>query len=107
MELKLIIDDDVYNLNVPEEIINGAADVFDRMDRDMDQGWQMGRDWVATPGLEDRIRIVGDKLLTALEKEDHNVGRVMAAYILNRAPNLEALAVDTAGEIRNSELHYR
>lgn len=107
MELKLIIDDDVYNLNVPEEIINGAADVFDRMDRDMDQGWQMGRDWVAAPGLEDRIRIVGDKLLTALEKEDHNVGRVMAAYILNRAPNLEALAVDTAGEIRNSELHYR
>ncbi|MDD3518188.1 MAG: hypothetical protein PHQ14_07545 [Chromatiales bacterium] len=107
MELKLIIDDDVYSLNVPDEIIQGATEVFDRMDRDMDQGWQMGRDWVTAPDREDRIRIVGDRLLTALESDDHDMGRMMAAYILNRAPDLEGLTVDTAGEIGSSELHYR
>jgi hypothetical protein len=107
MDLKVIIDDELYTLNVPEEIIRGATDTFDKIDRELDNGWQMGRDWVESPGLEDRIRIVGDKLLTALEREDHDLGRVMAAYILNRAPDLDTLTVDTSGEIRNSELRYR
>jgi hypothetical protein len=107
MDLKVIIDDELYTLNVPEEIVRGATDAFDRIDRELDNGWQMGRDWVESPGLEDRIRIVGDKLLTALEREDHDLGRVMAAYILNRAPDLDTLTLDTSGEIRNSELRYR
>jgi hypothetical protein len=107
MELKVIIDDQLYTLNVPDEIIEGATDAFDRMDRDMDKGWQMGRDWVENPGVEDRVRIVGDKLLSALEREDHNLGRVMAAYILSRVPQLDTLVLDTTGEIGSSELRYR
>ena len=107
MELKVIIDEEMYLLNVPEEIVRDAAETFDRMDREMDNGWQMGRDWVDSPGVEDRIRIVGDKLLSALEREDHDVGRVMAAYILSRAPGLDTLTLDTSGEIANSELRFR
>ena len=107
MELKVIIEDQLYTLNVPEEIIEGATDAFERMDREMDNGWQMGRDWVEQPGREDRVRIVGDKLLSALERGDHDLGRVMAAYILSRMPELDTLVLDTAGEIRNSELRYR
>jgi hypothetical protein len=107
MELKVIIDNQLYSLNVPEEIIEGATDAFDRMDRDMDKGCQMGRDWVDNPSVEDRVRIVGDKLLSALEREDHNLGRVMAAYILNRVPQLDTLVLDTTGEIGSSELRYR
>lgn len=107
MELKVIIDQDEYTLNVPDEIIAGAGEVFDRMDRDMDGGWQMGRDWVAEPSAEDRIKIVGDKLLTALEQEDHNLGRVMAAYILSRAPHIDCLRLDTSGEVSSSEVYYR
>jgi hypothetical protein len=107
MELKVIIDEEIYALNVPEDIIRDATDVFDRMDRDMDGGWQMGREWVDKPGLEDRVRIVGDKLLSALERGDHDLGRIMAAYILNRAPDLDTLTLDTSGEIRNTELQYR
>jgi hypothetical protein len=107
MDLKVIIDDALYTLNVPDEIVTGSGDFFDQMDRDMDAGRQMGRDWVAQPDREDRIRIVGDKLLSALERENHDVGRMMAAYILNRAPAIDALLLDTTGEIRNTEIRYR
>ncbi|QKT03920.1 hypothetical protein HUS23_08865 [Ectothiorhodospiraceae bacterium 2226] len=107
MELKVIIDEDLYTLNVPEALVQDATELFDRLDRDMDKGWQMGREWVERPGLEDRIRIVGDKLLSALAREDHDLGRLMAAYILNRAPTLDTLTLDTGGEIRNSELAFR
>lgn len=107
MELKVIIDDTELTLNVPQELVERATEVFDRMDRDMDRGWQMGRDWVENPNLEDRLRIVGDKLLSALEREEHEVGRLMAAYLLNRAPTLDRLTLDTGGEPARTELRFR
>lgn len=107
MELKVVIDDEVYTLNVPDEIVQDSGDFFDQMDRDMDAGRQMGREWIASPGPEDRLRIVGDKLLSALERENHDVGRMMAAYILNRAPAIDSLLLDTTGEIGNTEIRYK
>jgi hypothetical protein len=107
MDLKVIIDDEIYTLNVPDPLIAGATDFFDKMDKDMDQGWQMSRDWVAAPTSEQRLQIVGDRLLTALENENHELGRMMAAYILSRAPELDHLVLDTQGEIQNTEVHYR
>ena len=107
MDLKVIIDDEIYTLNVPDEIIRGAEDFFARMDRDMDQGWQMSRDWVPNPDRVQRIQIVGDRLLTALENENHDLGRMMAAYILSRAPDIETLDLDTEGEIQNTEVNFR
>jgi len=107
MELKVIIDDEIYTLNVPDEIVSQATDFFDRMDKDMDDGWQMGRDWVPAPDRVQRLQIVGNKLLTALEREDHNLGRMMAAYILSRAPDLDYLDLDTAGEMQNTEVAFK
>ena len=107
MNLKVVIDDEMYTLNVPDEIVRDSTDFFDQMDRDMDAGRQMGREWVARLDVEDRIRIIGDKLLSALERENHDVGRMMAAYILNRAPAIDTLLLDTTGEIGNTEIRYR
>jgi len=107
MLLKVIIEDEVYSLNVPDELVTGSADFFDQMDREMDAGRQMGRSWVDCPDREDRLRIVGDRLLGALERDNHDVGRMMAAYILNRAPRIDTLSLDTTGEIQNTEIRYR
>ncbi len=107
MLLKVIIEDDIYSLNVPDELVKGSEAFFDQLDREMDAGRQMGRSWVERPGKEDRLRIIGDRLLGALERENHDVGRMMAAYILNRAPGIDTLALDTTGEIQNTEIRYR
>lgn len=107
MELKVIIDDELYTLNVPDELLSKASDFFDKMDSDMDQGWQMGRDWVLQPDRVQRLQIVGNKLLTALEREDHDLGRLMAAYILSRAPDLDCIDLDTEGEMQNTEVRFK
>lgn len=107
MQLNVIIDEEIYSLNVPDELVHGAKDFFDQLDHEMDAGRQMGRTWIEHPGPEDRLRIIGDRLLGALERENHDVGRMMAAYILNRAPNVDALELDTTGEIQNTEIRYR
>lgn len=107
MELKVIVDDEEYSLNVPDAIVQGAGEFFDRMDSDMDGGWQMSRDWVEKPDLVQRLQIVGNKLLTALENENHDLGRMMAGYILSRAPEIDALVLDTAGEMQNTEVRFK
>jgi hypothetical protein len=107
MELKIIIDDEEYSLNVPDEIVQGAGEFFQKMDSDMDQGWQMSRDWVARPDRVQRLQIVGNKLLTALENENHDLGRLMAGYILSRAPEIDSLVLDTAGEMQNTEVRFK
>jgi len=101
MLLKLIIDDQMLTLNVPDVIVQGAEDFYARMDRDMDGGWQMGREWVGLPGAEQRCQIVANKLVTAIENENEQLGRLMAGYILARMPQIETVEVDTAGEIQD------
>lgn len=107
MELKVVIDDDVYTLNVPDQLLQQAADFFDKMDADMDRGIQLSRRWVEKPQLIERLQLVGDKLLTALETENHQLGRMMAAYILARAPDIDSIYLDTTGEIDNSEVRFK
>lgn len=105
MILKAIIDDQVYELNVPDALLHEARPFFDRLDQDMDQGWQMSRDWVPAPDRLQRCQIVADKLLTALEGENERLGRLMAGYILNRLPGVESVELDVQGEIQNNRFH--
>lgn len=107
MILKAIIEEQVYELNVPEALIDQAQEFFDKMDQDMDQGWQMDREWVPNPDAMQRCQIVSDKLLTALENEDHNLGRLMAGYILARLPDIESLELDPSGEIQAHRANFK
>lgn len=105
MILKTIIDDQLYELNVPDAFLAQAQDFFAKMDQDMDQGWQMNRDWVDTPTREQRNQIAADKLLTALENEDPKLGRLMAGYLLARNPDIDRVELSAAGEIQDHRIY--
>ena len=105
MILKAIIDDQAYELNVPDALLEQARHFFDQLDRDMDGGWQMSREWVASPDRLQRCQIVADKLLTALETENEKLGRLMAGYILARLPGVESVELDVQGEIQNNQFN--
>jgi hypothetical protein len=107
MILKAIIDEQVYTLNVPDPVIERGEEFFSQLDRDMDQGWQMSREWVDAPNRLQRCQIVADKLLTALEKENEKLGMLMAGYILTRLPGVESVELDVQGEIQNNLFHLR
>lgn len=102
MILKAIIDDQVYELNIPDELLVQARPFFDQLDLQMDQGWQMSREWVVKPDRLQRCQIVADKLLTALETENDKLGRLMAGYILSRLPGVESVELDIQGEMQNN-----
>lgn len=107
MILKAIIDDQEYTLNVPDALLPRAEEFFTQLDRDMDAGWQMSRDWVQNPDRLQRCQIVADKLLTALENENERSGMLMAGYILSRLPGVDSVEIDIHGEIQNTEFTFR
>ena len=107
MILNAIIDDQIYTLNVPDEMLAEAGDFFDRMDSDMDHGVQMSREWVENPSQEQRCQVAADKLLTALENENHKLGRLMAGYILVRQPNIDSVQIDTSGDMTATMFNYK
>jgi len=105
--LKAIIDDQIYSLDVPDTVIAQGEAFFEGLDRDMDKGWQMSRDWVDNPNRIQRCQIVADKLLTALENENRRLGLLTAGYLLKRLPNLDEVEIDIQGEVQNPVFRFR
>jgi hypothetical protein len=104
MILKVVVEDQVYPVTVPDDIVSNAEDFFSKLDRDMDKGWQMSRDWVDNPNMEQRCQIIGDKMLTAMHNDNEQLMVLLSAYVLNRVPNISAIRIDTNGEMLETEL---
>jgi hypothetical protein len=102
MELNIIIDDYSMNLSVPDTFITQSADVFLRLDRGMDQGVQVGPNWVDRPNSLQRCQVAADKLLTALETDNENLAMLSAGYILSRMPNTSRVRIDSSGELQET-----
>jgi len=104
MILKVVVNDQIYPITVPEEVISEGGDFFNRIDKDMDKGWQMSRDWVDSPNQEQRCQIVGDKMLTAMHNDNKRLMILLSAYVLARVPGATSLRIDTNGEMLETEL---
>jgi hypothetical protein len=106
MQFKVIIGEQVYAVEVPEDLLREAAASHARLDRDMDRGWQMSRQFVARPDPLQRCQIVADKLLTGIMNGNQATVMLMAGYIALRMPGAVGVDIDASGEMQNTELLY-
>jgi hypothetical protein len=106
MRFKVIVSEQVYAVEVPEELLREAGDFHARLDRDMDRGWQMSREFVAQPDRLQRCQIVADKLLTGIMQGNESTAMLMAGYIALRMPGAVGVDIDASGEMQNTELLY-
>ena len=104
MILNVVVEEQVYPVTVPDSLVAEAGDFFDKLDADMDRGWQMSRDWVDNPTLEQRCQIVGDKMLTAMDHDNKQLMLLLCAYVLARVPGVTGIRIDTNGEMMETEL---
>jgi len=102
--LNVVVDGQMFALEVPQQIVQNATEVFDKMDADMDKGWQMSRDWVEKPDAEQRCQIAADKLLTAIETDNEKLLMLMAAYILHTLPGVKSVNIDVTGDMNETDL---
>ena len=98
MQLNLIIDDWSMDLEIPEGYLETMRDSFDRMDKDMDKGWQIGPKWVRNPDARQRCQLVAGKLLTALETHNEGLALMMGGYIVSRMKGIKQVIIDNTGE---------
>ena len=77
MILKVRIDDQDVSLEIPKDMLEEAEDIFIKMDQDMDQGWQMGRDWEETPNTQAKCKIVADRMLSAANLTERLADQVL------------------------------
>jgi hypothetical protein len=106
MRFKVVIDEQVYAIEVPDDLLQEAAEIHARLDRDMDRGWQMSRQFVERPDPMQRCQIVADKLLTSIMQNNQATAMLMAGYIALRMPGAIGVDIDTAGEMQNTQLLY-
>lgn len=104
MKLTVFIDEEQHDIDVPDFILTEARDYFDMMDKDMDQGYQMSRNWVDTPDLFQRCQIAGDKILTAIQTDNRETCALMAGYILSRVPQAKKLFLTQNGDMTEHDL---
>ncbi len=104
MIFTLYLDDHAIPINVPDNLVQEAGEIFDKMDADMDKGWQMGRQWVENPDLEQRCQVAVHRLVTAWETGNQKLGMMMAGYVMARAPLIRIARVPSEGEIQDIEL---
>ncbi|MES9898180.1 MAG: hypothetical protein ABW148_04050 [Sedimenticola sp.] len=98
MKLNIIIHDHSMDLEIPDQFIESSSDAFDRLDTQMDKGAQSGQEWIDKPDQHQRCQIAADKLLTALETDNHGLAMISAGYIVSRMPDIKRVRIDTSGE---------
>lgn len=103
MRLEVHVDDGGFVIEVDETLISQAEEFFAKMDEDMAAGIQLGRQWVDAPSVEQRCQLVADKLLNAVMRADEQASLMMAGYILNRMAGVQAVRLDTSGEVTGTE----
>jgi len=107
MILTINIDDKAQQIEVSEELLKEGDDFFQKMDADMDKGWQMSREWIENPDQIQRCQIAADKILSAISSENETMLMLMSGYIVSRVPNVESVHIDTSGEMMETEIKIR
>ncbi|MDX1374476.1 MAG: hypothetical protein R3357_02860 [Burkholderiales bacterium] len=106
MRFKVIVGEQVYAVEVPDELLGAAREFHVKLDADMDRGWQMSRAFVAHPDRLQRCQIVADRLLTGLMQGNEATAMLMASYIALRMPGATGVNIDAGGEMQNTEVLY-
>ena len=60
MQFRAVIGEQVVTIELPEDLLRDSAEFHARLDRDMDRGWQMSREFVESPDRLQRCQIVAD-----------------------------------------------
>jgi hypothetical protein len=107
MMFDVYFEDQHYQLEVDEALLRQGKEFFERIDRDMDAGWQMGPSFVDELDDKNRAQIAASKLMIALENRNEAMSKAMSAYIVFRLPRVSAVHIDTTGQMLNTEFVVR
>lgn len=103
MTLNVVIEGNAFAIHVPDEIMEEGESFFEKMDRDMDKGWMMSREWVEKPTQVQRCQIAADRIADSIHTENETLTYLMAGYILSRMKNVKEVHINTDGDMMETQ----
>jgi hypothetical protein len=103
MKLNVYVNETMKQVAVPGDMLQNAESIYAKMDKDLDQGWQMSREWVDKLDTLQRCKVVADRLLTAIENDNAPSTMLMAGYIMTRMPHIKTVHIATDGDINQTQ----
>ena len=103
MKLNIIIDDHSMDLEIGDDYLKASSDSFSNLDRSMDKGIQLGREWISQPNQEQRCQLAADKLLAAIDSNNEALALLSGGYIISQRPDTQGVKIDTNGEPNQSQ----
>lgn len=103
MKLNVYVNELMKQVDVPNDMLQDAQAIYAKIDQDLDNGWQMSREWVEQLDTLQRCKVVADRLLTAIENENEPSTMLMAGYIMTRMPNVKTVHIATDGDINQTQ----
>ncbi len=105
LTLSVLVAEEQRLLSVDQTMLDDAYPLLEKMDQDMDNGWQLGRSFVQSPSTMERCQVAANRLLTALHTQNQASMTLMAAYILMRLPGVKTVNINSEGEA-NETMFY-
>jgi hypothetical protein len=101
--LKIIVEENIYSIEIPDDVMRDGETFFAKLEADMDKGWQMNREWVEKPNVVQRCQIVADRIADAINTENEMLTYLLAGYIVTRMPEVKEVRIDTGGEMAETQ----
>ena len=76
---------------------------LDNMDSQMDQGIQLGDDFITTPNPLQRSQFVANSLINLLLKDEYSMAIAMCTYLAKRMPDLQQIKAQGSIDINDKE----
>lgn len=103
MKLNVYVNELMKQVDVPNDMLSDAESIYEKIDKDLDQGWQMSREWMDELDTLQRCKVIADRLLTAIENDNEATTMLMAGYIMTRMPNVKTVHIATDGDINQTQ----
>ena len=104
MKLNVYVNETMKQVDVPNDMLQDAEAIYAKIDKDLDQGWQLSREWVDKLDTLQRCKVVADRLLTAIENNNGPSTMLMAGYIMTRMPHIKTIHIASDGDMNQTQL---
>ena len=104
MILNLNIDQQPYEIEIAPELIAELKGIIEGMDKEYDQGVQMGRYWVENPSDEQRCQVAANNIVNSMHTENKRMLYIMSAYVVYKFPEVKCVTVDTEYEMHEIDI---
>ena len=104
MILNINIDQECFQLDVPDELMTELQPFMKDMDDDFNKGVQMARFWVDEPTDEQRCQVAANNIVNAMHAENKRMLYLMSAYILSKFSDIKEVVVDSNYEMQDIDI---